>query len=108
MLTHTIRYDRHGTPHPLEGAAALVAALRRHSGRDGFVWLEAWEPDEAEMAQLATLLGLDPRSAAEASAIIDRHTADSWPPDMRALLLELLGPTPPPPPPDAGQGGQQG
>lgn len=69
MLTHTIRYDRRGAPHPVEGASALVAALRRRSrgSRDGFVWLEAWAPDDAEMAQLATLLGLDPRSAAEAA-----------------------------------------
>ena len=67
MLTHAVRYDRAGVGHPIEGTGAIVAQLRARRRRRGFVWLEAWTPGKAEMARLATLLDLDPRSAAEAA-----------------------------------------
>ncbi len=66
MLRHTVRFDRRGLPHPVEHDE-VGAALRRVRRLGGFVWLEVWAPDEAEMARLATLLDLDQRSAGEAA-----------------------------------------
>ncbi|HEY0119583.1 MAG TPA: CorA family divalent cation transporter [Cellulomonas sp.] len=69
MLTETTFFDRRGVAHPQEGGRSdLPALLRRARRRGGFLWLEAWAPDAAEMADLAALLGLDRGSAAEASA----------------------------------------
>jgi magnesium transporter len=62
-----VAFDRRGLPHPVGDDASLRSELRRARRRGGFVWLESTAPDAAEMSRLAALLGLDPRSAAEAA-----------------------------------------
>ncbi len=94
MLTDTVLFDRRGAPHPQQvGRSDLPALLRRARRRGGFLWLEAWTPDAAEMSDLAALLGLDPGSAAEASTggqqpkirRFDRHlTVVAWTLDFRS------------------------
>ena len=68
MLTHAVRFDRAGEPHPLdtEPLPDVATQLReaRHDG--GFLWLELWMPDEAEMASVADPLGLAPRATRDA------------------------------------------
>jgi len=66
VIRHTVRFDRRGRPHPLD-ARDVEPELRRARRTGGFVWIEAWAPDKREMARLARLLDLNPRSAAEAA-----------------------------------------
>ena len=68
MLREAIEFDRHGDPHPVPvDRSGMPVHLRRARRRRGFLWIEAWQPDAGEMEWLADLLGLDRRSALEAS-----------------------------------------
>ena len=68
MLTHAVRFDPTGAPHPLdtEPLPDVAAEVREARKEGGFLWLELWMPDEAEMASVADPLALDPRATRDA------------------------------------------
>lgn len=68
MLTHAVRFDSAGEPHALDvDPSPDVARELKEARRDGgFLWLELWMPDEAEMASVAEPLQLDPRATRDA------------------------------------------